>query len=160
MISLNDSESEWKPEHGNKIELSQAIVQLIISKSEMLNEYFGIKITKLGCLTTLPIIIKNYIPNQEYLPIFIFNLALKVDWKNEKQCFHDIANELSNFYSIRYQSLNNNFMETIYFPSMKEYLKPSKELSSKKSVFKLSELNNVLKFNSNWLLNYISSSIN
>ncbi|XP_052006986.1 DNA mismatch repair protein Mlh1-like [Xyrauchen texanus] len=55
-----------------------------------------------GNLTGLPMLLNNYTPAMEGLPMFILRLATEVNWDRE-ECFHDFSVECNHFYSIRKQ---------------------------------------------------------
>ncbi|KAF2983952.1 hypothetical protein EK904_005311 [Melospiza melodia maxima] len=82
MLALEDPESGWTEEDGPK---------------EGLAEYIE------GNLTGLPLLIDNYVPPLEGLPMFILRLATEVNWDEEKECFESLSKELAMFYSIRKQ---------------------------------------------------------
>jgi hypothetical protein len=79
----------------------------------MLEEYFSIKIDKLGCLRAIPLLFEDYVPPLHFLPLFLINLATKVicgnalllidkvNWDAELPCFKGISEQIADFYSIR-----------------------------------------------------------
>ncbi|XP_059674392.1 DNA mismatch repair protein Mlh1 isoform X4 [Gavia stellata] len=64
---------------------------------------FGVLRLSEGNLIGLPLLIDNYVPPMEGLPIFILRLATEVNWDEEKECFESLSKELAMFYSIRKQ---------------------------------------------------------
>uniref|UniRef100_A0A4W5N864 DNA mismatch repair protein Mlh1 C-terminal domain-containing protein n=1 Tax=Hucho hucho TaxID=62062 RepID=A0A4W5N864_9TELE len=56
-----------------------------------------------GNLAGLPLLLDNYTPSMEALPMFILHLATEVNWDNDKDCFRDFSKECILFYSIRKQ---------------------------------------------------------
>ncbi|XP_062851880.1 DNA mismatch repair protein Mlh1 [Trichomycterus rosablanca] len=103
MLALDSEESGWTEEDGPKEGLAQYIVDFLKKKSEMLEDYFSVDIDEDGNLTGLPLLLDNYTPAMEGLPLFILRLATEVNWDNEKECFRDFSKECSQFYSIRKQ---------------------------------------------------------
>jgi DNA mismatch repair protein MLH1 len=95
----NEDEVIWSPEDGPKDELANAMTTLLISKQELLLNYFSITITSDGFLTTLPQLLEDYHPIPEGLPYFLLRLASEPDWENEKECFDQICKEIALFYS-------------------------------------------------------------
>lgn len=69
----------------------------------MLKDYFSLEIDEDGNLTGLPLLIDNYVPPLEGLPMFILRLATEVNWDEEKECFESLSKECAMFYSIRKQ---------------------------------------------------------
>ncbi|NXV08463.1 MLH1 protein, partial [Cettia cetti] len=103
MLALEDPESGWTEEDGPKEGLAEYIVEFLKKKTEMLKDYFSLEIDEEGNLTGLPLLIDNYVPPLEGLPMFILRLATEVNWDEEKECFESLSKELSMFYSIRKQ---------------------------------------------------------
>ncbi|XP_053476662.1 DNA mismatch repair protein Mlh1 isoform X1 [Ictalurus furcatus] len=101
ILALDSEESGWTEEDGPKEGLAQYIVDFLKKKAEMLEDYFSMKIDEEGNLTGLPLLLDNYSPSMEGLPLFILRLATEVNWDSEKDCFHDFSKECSYFYSIR-----------------------------------------------------------
>lgn len=58
---------------------SKTVKTHLISKREMLQEYFSICITEDGHLSAIPMLIKGYIPNLEKLPDFLWRLGSEVN---------------------------------------------------------------------------------
>ncbi|OWK59218.1 DNA mismatch repair protein Mlh1 isoform X1 [Lonchura striata] len=103
MLALEDPESGWTEEDGPKEELAEYIVEFLKKKTEMLKDYFSLEIDEEGNLSGLPLLIDNYVPPLEGLPMFILRLATEVNWDEEKECFESLSKELAMFYSIRKQ---------------------------------------------------------
>nr|XP_033786421.1 DNA mismatch repair protein Mlh1 isoform X2 [Geotrypetes seraphini] len=103
ILALDSSESGWTEEDGPKEGLAEYIVQFLQKKAEMLKDYFSLEIDEEGNLTGLPLLIENYVPPLEGLPMFILRLATEVNWDNEKECFRSFSKECSLFYCIRKQ---------------------------------------------------------
>ncbi|KAK1173485.1 DNA mismatch repair protein Mlh1-like [Acipenser oxyrinchus oxyrinchus] len=101
MLALESPESGWTEEDGPQEGLAQYIVEFLKKKSEMLLDYFSMEIDEEGNLAGLPLLLDNYIPALEGLPMFILRLATEVNWDDEKECFESFSRECSMFYSIR-----------------------------------------------------------
>lgn len=101
LIGLECPDSNWKEEDGSKENLSTFISNFLVSKSEMLSDYLSIDIDSKGNLHTLPILLDNFTPNLNLLPLFILRLVTEIDWEHEQECFESIGRELSKFYAIR-----------------------------------------------------------
>ncbi|KAH9419950.1 DNA mismatch repair protein [Dermatophagoides pteronyssinus] len=117
----------------------EKMVQTLISKYEMLDDYFSIRINKDDAtIESLPVMIAKYEPNYIYLPEFIHGLATNVDWKQEKNCFKTLGQELARFYSYAPSLSNKNdvefrawsdLVETQIYSRYKKLLSPTKSLS-------------------------------
>ncbi|XP_026519337.1 DNA mismatch repair protein Mlh1-like [Terrapene carolina triunguis] len=103
MLALENTESGWTEEDGPKEGLAEYIVEFLKKKTEMLKDYFSLEIDEDGNLTGLPLLIDNYVPPLEGLPMFILRLATEVNWDEEKECFESLSKECAMFYSIRKQ---------------------------------------------------------
>ena len=70
----------------------QATTSLIVSKRAMLFNYFNITITEDGDLSTLPLLLKGYLPSMGKLPMFLLRLGptCNVDWTSELECFESM----------------------------------------------------------------------
>lgn len=103
MLALDSPDSGWTEDDGPKEGLAQFIVDFLKNKREMLDDYFSLQIDQDGHVIGLPMLLDNYTPVMEGLPMFILRLATEVNWDSEKECFRDFSQECSVFYSIRKQ---------------------------------------------------------
>ncbi|KAF9405972.1 DNA mismatch repair protein [Podila epigama] len=104
LMALNDEHelmerAEWPAELKSKEEIATSVVELLVSRREMLREYFSICITEEGLLTAIPMLLKGYIPNMEKLADLLWRLGSEVNWTSEKACFQTISREIAIFYS-------------------------------------------------------------
>lgn len=163
MIALDSPESGWSEEDGPKEGLAEYIVQFLQKKTEMLKDYFSLEIDEGGNLTGLPLLLDNYIPPLEGLPMFILRLATEVNWDDEKECFDSFSKECSMFYSIRKMyileesaSSEDNELETdapswrwttehILYKAFRMHLLPRKQFAEDGSVLQLANLPDLYK---------------
>lgn len=99
MIALDSEEAGWTEADGSKDELAQSVKDLLSSKAAMLEDYFSIEIDSLGNLTSIPLLLDDFSPPIEGLPIFVLRLATEVNWDVEKDCFQELCRETARFYS-------------------------------------------------------------
>ncbi|KAJ3449686.1 DNA mismatch repair protein mlh1 [Anaeramoeba flamelloides] len=148
-------QSETNNQKITKEEFQKGIIKMenfLISKRLLLLDYFSIGITPDGKLYSLPIITNGYIPDFFHLPPFLFRLVLNVNWKKEFNCFKGIANELSEFYSIRplYEKNQDSeiqkYIQNFLFPEMKrkKFFAP-KSLIRKNSIIEITKLEKLYK---------------
>lgn len=78
LLALNSPESGWSPEDGSKEDLAKYATDLLMNKAEMLLDYFSVEINKNGELTAVPLLLDNYIPNWNGLPMLLLRLATEV----------------------------------------------------------------------------------
>ena len=79
-------------------EVTNAVHDQLMSRREMLTEYFALELSEQGELLTLPLMMKGYMPSLGKLPNFLLRLGPHVDWKDEKGCFQSFLRELAGFY--------------------------------------------------------------
>uniref|UniRef100_A0A672P7N0 DNA mismatch repair protein MLH1 n=1 Tax=Sinocyclocheilus grahami TaxID=75366 RepID=A0A672P7N0_SINGR len=156
MLALDSEESGWTEEDGPKEGLAQYIVDFLKQKAVMLEEYFSLEIDEEGNLTGLPMLLDNYTPAMEGLPMFILRLATEVNWDREKECFHDFGIECSHFYSIRKQyTLEPDAeepqmswqwkVEHALFKALRTLFSPPKHFSEDGSVLQIASLPELYK---------------
>uniref|UniRef100_A0A8C3LIS8 MutL homolog 1 n=1 Tax=Chrysolophus pictus TaxID=9089 RepID=A0A8C3LIS8_CHRPC len=165
MLALEDPESGWTEEDGPKEDLAEYIVEFLKKKTEMLKDYFSLEIDEEGNLTGLPLLIDNYIPLLEGLPMFVLRLATEVNWDEEKECFESLSKELSMFYSIRKQyiidetnltsSQNEDSdsgsppwkwtVEHVVYKAFRTYLLPPKHFTDDGNILQLANLPDLYK---------------
>uniref|UniRef100_A0A4W4EX52 DNA mismatch repair protein MLH1 n=1 Tax=Electrophorus electricus TaxID=8005 RepID=A0A4W4EX52_ELEEL len=161
MLALDSEESGWTEEDGPKEGLAQYIVEFLKKKAEMLEDYFSMEIDEEGNLTGLPLLLDNYTPAMEGLPLFILRLATEVNWDNEKDCFREFSKECSQFYSIRKQyTLETEAaagplvrsepswqwkVEHVLFKAFRSLLSPPKHYSEDGSLLQIANLPDLYK---------------
>ncbi|XP_060704566.1 DNA mismatch repair protein Mlh1-like [Hemiscyllium ocellatum] len=121
MLALDSPESGWTEEDGPKEGLAEYIVDFLKTKSEMLQDYFSLSIDEEGNLTGLPLLLENYVPALEGLPMFILRLATEVNWDEEKECFEKLSKECGMFYSIRKEYTLDTESQVSPNPSQQEF---------------------------------------
>lgn len=85
------SDSEWAG-------VVPAVVEQLVSRRDMLAEYFTLEISEQGDLLSIPLLIKGYMPSMAKLPNLLLRLGPHVDWQDESGCFQSFLRELANFY--------------------------------------------------------------
>ncbi|KAG9475980.1 hypothetical protein GDO78_002839 [Eleutherodactylus coqui] len=163
MLALDSPESGWTEEDGPKEGLAEYIVQFLQKKTEMLKDYFSLEIDEEGNLTGIPLLLDNYIPLLEGLPMFILRLATEVNWDDEKECFESFSKECSMFYSIRKKYILEELADSedadlevdaptwrwttehILYKAFRMHLLPRKEFAEDGSVLQLANLPDLYK---------------
>ncbi|CAG7823197.1 unnamed protein product [Allacma fusca] len=130
---------------------------LLMSKSDMLDDYFGLKFDSNGRLRTLPLLLENYFPCFDGLPTYLLNIAEKVNWSSEKLCFSTFAHETSLFYAIPPGNENENevvtpnnnswkwTIEHVVYPEAKKCLLPPKVFAEDCTFMQLANLPDLYK---------------
>jgi DNA mismatch repair protein MLH1 len=88
----HDVEFDWD-------ECVSHVRETLISRRDMLAEYFSLEFSDDGKLLSIPLLMKGYIPSIAKLPSFLLRLGPFVNWDEEKPCFHTFLKELANFYT-------------------------------------------------------------
>ncbi|KAK6596144.1 DNA mismatch repair protein MutL [Botrytis cinerea] len=90
---------EYIPEDDFEVEdVVEIVSEQLISRREMLQEYFSLSITPDGLVEGIPLLLKNYTPALSKLPQFLLRLGPHVNWNDEKECFSSFLQELARFY--------------------------------------------------------------
>ncbi|KAF8962298.1 DNA mismatch repair protein MutL [Flammula alnicola] len=103
----------------SKSEIVNRIVKILMDRREMLADYFSLTISEAGLVESLPLLLRDYIPNLDNLPsflmrlgrryalfiawvvmilLFIFTCVFQIDWTSEAECFDTFLRELAYFY--------------------------------------------------------------
>ncbi|KAE9385345.1 hypothetical protein BT96DRAFT_960757 [Gymnopus androsaceus JB14] len=84
----------------SKSEIVDRIVKLLCEgpRRSMLAEYFSLKISEDGLVQSLPLLLRDYTPNLDKLPLFLMRLGTQVNWASETECFETFLRELAYFY--------------------------------------------------------------
>ncbi|PSR71450.1 hypothetical protein PHLCEN_2v12717 [Hermanssonia centrifuga] len=93
-----EAEEGTKNSRLSKADIVNLIVDTIMTRSDMLKEYFLLTINKEGMVETLPSLLKGYTPNLDKLPLFLMRLGPQVNWNSESECFESFLRELAYFY--------------------------------------------------------------
>jgi DNA mismatch repair protein MLH1 len=91
---IEDTESDF-----NWDEVVTLVEQELLSRREMLHEYFSLEISALGELMSIPLLMKGYMPSLAKLPRFLLRCGPNVNWTSEKECFRTFLTELAAFYA-------------------------------------------------------------
>lgn len=124
LLALDHPDAHYNPSvHLSKGDLVNYYFKKLISKADMLLDYFSIEINQeTGCLISLPIVHEILKPFPQELPMFILRMATEIDYTNETKCFSGIAEELSHYYAkfIDFHSYNISLQEGIKDPLSKK----------------------------------------
>ncbi|KAH9962209.1 DNA mismatch repair protein MutL [Russula dissimulans] len=99
LISLAvDAEENTELSKLSKPQIVDSIAHILISRRDMLREYFSLGITIEGMVDSLPVLIPDFTPNLDKLPLFFMRLGPQVNWNSEHDCFDTFLRELAYFY--------------------------------------------------------------
>ncbi|CAO3610876.1 unnamed protein product [Mucor hiemalis] len=100
-LPIQDLIAIYMPE-ATKNELNE-YANVVLCHKELLKSYFNLGLTisddqETIYLVCLPMIIPEYAPKMDRVPILLHNLAKNVDWDNEIDCLDSLAHELASLY--------------------------------------------------------------
>ncbi|KAF9003434.1 histidine kinase-like ATPase [Cyathus striatus] len=145
----------------SKDEIVAKIEEILMSRREMLSEYFSLNISKSGNVESIPLLLRDYIPNLDNLPGFLMRLGPQVNWAMEMECFDTFLRELAYFYAPgpsfllpekRVSGDEENpkkkaeewQIQHVLFPAMRRYLSAPKSLLDR-DVVKIASLPDLYK---------------
>ncbi|KAJ1833134.1 DNA mismatch repair protein [Coemansia sp. RSA 2711] len=76
------------------------VLSRFTDSQEMLEEYYHIKVSDTGTIESLPMVIRDYSPDYDKLPLFLYKAATSVNWDDEQQFFKTFTSELATFYAL------------------------------------------------------------
>lgn len=90
-----------EPEHADLDweEVVSAISDQLVSRKDMLAEYFSLEISEESDLLSIPLMVKGYMPSLAKLPNFLLRLGPHINWNDERGCFQSFLRELASFYA-------------------------------------------------------------
>ncbi|KJE96006.1 DNA mismatch repair protein MLH1 [Capsaspora owczarzaki ATCC 30864] len=101
MLALDDPESGWSPEDGDKDELATFMVSFFSERAEMLQDYFSIQVDGEGRLVTIPALLDDFVPELDRIPLFFLRLATEVNWDEEEACFEGVARLIAALFAVQ-----------------------------------------------------------
>ncbi|KIK70163.1 hypothetical protein GYMLUDRAFT_34643 [Collybiopsis luxurians FD-317 M1] len=93
-----DAEDVSKGTKLSKPDIVERIFDILHSRRAMLAEYFSLDISEDGLVQSLPLLLRDYTPNLDKLPLFLMRLGPQVNWASETECFDSFLRELAYFY--------------------------------------------------------------
>ncbi len=124
---------------------------ILMPQAEMLREYFSISLVDSpsgAVIEGIPIIWSNWKPDLTLLPTFLLRLVTHVEYDDEVQTLHAVAQELAEFYCVcaygsSTSTLHPEFVESNLFPLIKEHLKTPTSMTS--CIIQIAELEQLYK---------------
>ena len=157
-IALDDADVGWTPDDGPKEVLAQATAEFLLSKADMLAEYFGIVLdADAAALIAIPQLLPGYLPPLWALPRFLLTLGTAVDWTAELACFSTFLAALADFYALSpAQRLDDSVLpggqtslawaiEHTLFPALRTAFHPSSDFATNGAVLQVAHLHDLYK---------------
>lgn len=98
LAAAQEAKKSKENESLNWDDVVTVVCNQLISRREMLEEYFALEFSEDGKLLAIPLLVKDYQPSMAKLPNFLLRLGPHVNWVEEKQCFHSFLKELASYY--------------------------------------------------------------
>jgi DNA mismatch repair protein MLH1 len=158
---------------GTREEVASKLAQVLIGHRELLSEYFSIDISAEGELSSLPVVLEQFVPDLDLTPLLLLRIASCVDWNSEQECFRTMARELGDFCCLQpamdgesdewldtvdvahgnvaqdsvrtAQAARREAMEHVLFPAFKRLLKPTTRMVSDGSFVNVASLDKLYK---------------
>ncbi|XP_049850521.1 DNA mismatch repair protein Mlh1-like isoform X2 [Schistocerca gregaria] len=100
-IALTFPEANWDPLDGDPDDIGRAIQKSLISKKDLMEDYYSVQISSDGYIKTLPEVIDGLVPfAMDGLAMFVLRLYTEVGWIEEKESLERIARELALLYAL------------------------------------------------------------
>lgn len=151
LMALNELDaSDTQPSSTGDLKSQADLIQkTLISKSQILEKFFNINVTPTGDLLSLPIILEGHTPVMAHLPNYILNLALCVDWDNERQCFDTFSKVTGKFYGKVGHKMElkewNWMVEHVLYAGLKQFLLPNKGVVDSGAIIKVTSTQELYK---------------
>ncbi|KAJ1643335.1 DNA mismatch repair protein [Coemansia asiatica] len=85
---------------ANADAVADRIAQRFSDSHEMLEEYFHIRVNDACCIESMPMLVRDYSPDYDKLPLFLHSAAFSVNWDDEVQFFKTFSSVLATFYAV------------------------------------------------------------
>jgi len=163
LVALELPSTGWTEADGNKEAIAAEAEALLVSKAELLGEYFRIGIDPdARTLTSLPELVEHHVPLPGALPLLLLRLASEVDWDQERACFEGVALELASAYCQLPEAAKENqepkdvtpapvppgaadVIQNLLFPAFRHYLVPPRDFTSETMVMQVACLEKLYK---------------
>ncbi|XP_045540040.1 DNA mismatch repair protein Mlh1 [Papilio machaon] len=152
MLGLKTQETEWNSQYGEMCEVAKQMTLLLLSKKEMLFEYFSLEMNADGELLALPLLLDGHTPFMGALPTYLVRLVTEVNWDSEKECFDTFCRQTAIFYS---QPNPDSIQETqkseewkqehVIFPAIRRNFLPPNRFVTNGVILQIANLSDLYK---------------
>ncbi|KPJ19169.1 DNA mismatch repair protein Mlh1 [Papilio machaon] len=133
-------------------EVAKQMTLLLLSKKEMLFEYFSLEMNADGELLALPLLLDGHTPFMGALPTYLVRLVTEVNWDSEKECFDTFCRQTAIFYS---QPNPDSIQETqkseewkqehVIFPAIRRNFLPPNRFVTNGVILQIANLSDLYK---------------
>ncbi|XP_063896192.1 DNA mismatch repair protein Mlh1 [Helicoverpa armigera] len=152
VLGLSSQENEWDPDLGDMRDMAQQMAELLVSKRNMLYEYFSLEMNGNGELLALPLILDGHTPFMGALPTYLVRLVTEVNWDSEKDCFETFSRQTAIFYSQpnsdpspESQKSEQWRQEHVLFPALRRNFLPPTSFVHNGAILQIASLNDLYK---------------
>ncbi|XP_041985317.1 DNA mismatch repair protein Mlh1 [Aricia agestis] len=145
-LSADDA---WDSELGDRRELGVQMVGMLVSKRDMLLEYFSLEMNAKELLA-LPLLLDGHTPYMGALPTYLVRLVTEVNWESEKECFDTFSRQTAIFYSqVNPDSSTSSSeqwtQEHIIFPAIRKNFLPTTQFTTNGTILQVASLGDLYK---------------
>ncbi|CAH0391636.1 unnamed protein product [Bemisia tabaci] len=149
LLGLELDEAKKYLEDGPAEEVVQKALAKLKKRALMLDDYFSLEMNEEQNLITIPLLLDDYIPPQEGLPMYLLRLAFEVDWTSEIECFRTFCRVTAEYYgSFKYLTRSSNWQKLVehtFFPVVKSQFLPPMNFSDNKCLLLIEDIQNLYK---------------
>ncbi|XP_013138041.1 PREDICTED: DNA mismatch repair protein Mlh1 [Papilio polytes] len=152
MLGLKTQEAEWNSQYGEMSVMAKEMTVLLVTKKEMLFEYFSLEISADGELLALPLLLDGHTPFMGALPTYLVRLVTEVNWDSEKECFDTFCRQTAIFYSqpnpdtaTEAQKSQQWKQEHVIFPAIRRNFLPPNRFVTNGVVLQIANLSDLYK---------------
>ncbi|KNE62896.1 DNA mismatch repair protein MutL [Allomyces macrogynus ATCC 38327] len=98
-VALDMEEAGWTEGLPPKDTIAETVTALLVSRADMLLDYFSMEFTADGHLLSVPRLLARYAPPASNIPLFLLRLGTEVDWDEELPCMQGVLAEIGLLYS-------------------------------------------------------------
>jgi DNA mismatch repair protein MLH1 len=151
--SLEETRKHLLEPSETNLRMAQQATMCLVDHAGMLDEYFSIRIAKdvdRVRVMGLPVLLDGHCPEPHGLAIFLLRLATRVDWEEERSCFHGVCRELGKYFALLPTTPDalETYVKHALFPALSYLLLPPERFQKDghfKTMTKLSTLYKVFE---------------
>ncbi|KAJ3370636.1 DNA mismatch repair protein [Allomyces arbusculus] len=129
-VALDMEEAGWTEEMPPKDTIAESVTALLVSRADMLLDYFSMEFTADGHLLSVPRLLARYAPPTCNIPLFLLRLGTEVNWDEEMPCMQGVLAEVGLLYAPvaidTPDGISNHTLQHVLFPALRS-LRASRE---------------------------------
>ncbi|KAJ3350508.1 DNA mismatch repair protein [Allomyces javanicus] len=129
-VALDMEEAGWTEGLPPKETIADTVTALLVSRADMLLDYFSMEVTADGHLLSVPRLLARYTPPASNIPLFLLRLGTEVDWDEELPCMQGVLAEIGLLYAPvsidTPDGISSHTLQHVLFPALRS-LRASRE---------------------------------